>query len=254
MERIRKPFEGITNILKFNWHYYLLAVLFIASTFFLTQLLPSYFSFYISLARILVIATVVVSLFVSCYIYDMSELYQFTWLKNYREGLQHNMVNIHAGFDETSHILHKLLPDTKLIVFDFFDPEKHTEISIKRARNAYPPYVGTKQIDTLRVPLENNSTDAIFLTFAAHEIRADDERVEFFKQLKDSLTVSGKIFLTEHPRDLPNFLVYNIGFFHFLSDATWKKTFDGAGLKIGATIKSTPFTTTFILEKNGDPS
>jgi hypothetical protein len=254
MERVRKPLEGLTNILKFNWHYYLLAGLFVVATFILARFVPHQFIFYIALARIVIIATIVVSLSVSCYIYDVSGLYQFTWLERYKSALQDNIVNIHAGFDETSDILSKMLPDTKLLVFDFFDPEKHTEISIKRARNAYPPYVGTTQINTFSVPLKSNSTDGIFLTFSAHEIRMDNERIEFFKQLSYSLTEFGKIFVTEHLRDLPNFLVYNIGFFHFLSRATWDQTFKRAGLKVSSTLKATPFTTTFILERNGNPS
>ena len=254
MDRIRKPFEGITNILKFNWHYYLLAAIFIAAMFVLATILPAWMTTYLYLFAIVVSATVLVSLIVSCYIYDLSRLYQFAWLEKYQSSLTHHVANIHAGFDETSHILHNKLPDSELVVFDFFDAEKHTEISIKRARNAYPAFAGTTQISTSSVPLKNNSTDGIFLTFAAHEIRADKERVEFFSQLRQALTDSGKIFVTEHLRDLPNFLVYNIGFFHFLPRSTWDYTFKNAGLRICSIEKATPFTTTFILEKNGNPS
>lgn len=254
MERERKPFEGITNILKFNWHYYVLAVLFVIGIVVLGKLIPSKFSPYLYISGALVSATVLISLIVSCYIYDVSELYQFNWLSNYKESAGQVVANIHAGFDETSHILNKKLPESKLLVFDFFDPEKHTEISIKRARNAYPPYAGTIKMNTLSIPLPTNSIDAIFLTFSAHEIRIDEERVKFFEQLQRALRDSGKIFVTEHLRDLPNFLVYNIGFVHFLSRSTWNRTFNDAGLKIGSMVKATPFTTTFILEKNGDPS
>ncbi|MCW3117945.1 MAG: Methyltransferase type 11 [Chitinophagaceae bacterium] len=254
MERERKPFEGLTNILKFNWHYYVLATLFVIATVVLVKFLPSQYTIYLYISGLLVSATVLISLIVSCYIYDVSELYQFTWLSNYKASAGQTIANIHAGFDETSYILSKKLPETKLLVFDFFDPEKHTEISIQRARNAYLPYAGTIKMNTLSVALERKSIDAIFLTFAAHEIRIDEERVAFFEQLKNSLTDSGKIFVTEHLRDFPNFLVYNIGFFHFLSRSTWNRTFKNAGLQIGSSVKATPFTTTFILEKNGDPS
>jgi hypothetical protein len=231
-----------------------LAILFVIGTVLLVKFFPSQYAIYLYISGLLVSATVLVSLIVSCYIYDVSELYQFTWLSNYKASAGQIIANIHAGFDETSHILSKKLPETKLLVFDFFDPKKHTEISIKRARNAYPPHSATIKMNTLSVPIDPNSIDAIFLTFSAHEIRIDEERVIFFKQLKNSLTDSGKIFVTEHLRDLPNFLVYNIGFFHFLSRSTWNRTFNNAGLQIGSIVKATPFTTTFILEKNGNPS
>jgi hypothetical protein len=66
--------------------------------------------------------------------------------------------------------------------------------------------------------------------------------------MKRVLKLNGKIIVTEHLRDFPNFLAYTIGFFHFHSKKTWKKTFQEADLKVSEEIKITPFLTTFILE------
>lgn len=55
----------------------------------------------------------------------------------------------------------------------------------------------------------------------------------------------------EHLRNTPNFLAYNIGFFHFYSKAIWLKNFNTAKLKLVKEIKHTPFISIFVLEKNG---
>ena len=83
---------------------------------------------------------------------------------------------------------------------------------------------------------------------SAHEIRDENERVVFFEELKRSLKVNGKIVVTEHLRDVPNFLAYTIGFFHFHSKSSWMRTFRRANLKVLQEAKITPFLTTFVLQ------
>jgi ubiquinone/menaquinone biosynthesis C-methylase UbiE len=94
----------------------------------------------------------------------------------------------------------------------------------------------------------------IFAILSAHEIRNDEERNSFFKELRRALTATGQIIVTEHLRDTANLLAYNIGFFHFHSKKTWLNTFHSAGLSVASEIKITPFITTFILDKNGTAS
>jgi hypothetical protein len=50
-------------------------------------------------------------------------------------------------------------------------------------------------------------------------------------------------------RDLPNFMAYNIGYFHFLSKASWLDTFEKTQLTLKTELKITPFISTFLLEK-----
>ena len=139
----------------------------------------------------------------------------------------------------------------QLTVFDFYDPQKHTEVSIKRARNAYPPFPNTQQVTTSNLTLATHSADKIFVLFAAHEIRDKAERIVFFKELHRVLKPNGQVFVAEHLRDTANLLAYNIGFFHFLSKASWYNTFDATDFKIVTEFKKTPFITVFILEKHG---
>ncbi len=251
MESVRKPFQGVTNIIRFNWHFYVmscgLVLLLLLSNFYIN----SQFRFYLNLICILVAVPTVISLLVSAYVYDISNLYSLNWLDNFDIQQYGTHVNINAGFDETSVLLASKYPACTLQVYDFYDAAKHTEVSIERARRAYPPFAGTVKISTASLPLSDNLVDTFFLIFAAHEIRNDEERIVFFKELSRCLKPLGKIIITEHLRDWPNFLAYNIGFFHFLSKASWYKTYKKAGLGLVTENKITPFISTFILTKNG---
>ncbi|WP_316839115.1 methyltransferase domain-containing protein [Pedobacter gandavensis] len=249
MEQVRKPFQGIWNIIRFNWHFYLLSMGLIFLLMLLALIQPA-FQGLLYIAAFGMLAIIVISLSVSWYVYDLSGLYSFNWLNP--SSTEDRIVTINAGFDETTAILGRKFPKGEILVLDFYDPLKHTEVSIKRARKAYPAFPGTQQVSTKKIELEDHSIDKIFLILSAHEIREEKERIVFFKELNRVLSSNGQIFIVEHLRDLPNFLAYNIGFFHFHSKATWFKTFDEAKLLIQQELKLTPFISTFILEKNGD--
>ena len=250
MDTLRQPFQGVWNIVRFNWHFYVLIAAFLLGLYILNSSIPPQYNAYILLISALAIGTTAVSLLVSYYVYDVSNLYTLDWLEDSSNDL--NIVNINAGFDETSVLLSTKYPHAHLTVLDFYDAEKHTEVSIKRARKAYPPFPNTWTITTSNLNLANNSADKVFLTLAAHEIRNDAERAVFFNELRRVLKPDGQIFVTEHLRDTANFLAYNIGFFHFLSKANWYKTFAAADLIITKEQTITPFITLFILEKNGN--
>jgi ubiquinone/menaquinone biosynthesis C-methylase UbiE len=254
MERMRKPFQGVWNIIRFNWHFYVLSFVVILVVVLLANFIGTPFRYYLISAALLIVGTTLISLLVSFYVYDLSDLYQLNWLKQLKIEANSKIVNINAGFDETSVLLKAQFKDSELVVFDFYDPSKHTEISIKRARKAYPPYPKTKAVQTSNLPLNDNSVDFIFVILSAHEIRNELERISFFQELNRILNPSGKIVVIEHLRDLPNFLAYNIGFFHFHSKTIWFKTFQKANLNILKEMKITSFISTFILEKHGATS
>lgn len=254
MERMRKTFEGVANIVRFNWHYYVLAVGGIWMLIALGEFLGGTARVVIVIICLPAFVSILFSLAVSFYVYDLSNLYSLDWLGKTKFKKGAAIVNINAGFDETSELLNSKFPDADLMVLDFYDPDKHTEISIKRARKAYPPFRGTLQTRTGKIPLENNFADAVFLILSAHEIRDSDERSALFKELSRIVKPDGRIVVTEHLRDLPNLLAYTAGAFHFHSRKTWVNAFDSAGLKIAREIKITPFVTSFILEKNGTSS
>lgn len=245
----RNPLQGVGNIIRFNWHFYLIAI----GGIVLLLLAANYSTPLLQVLAIVIAAgiflTIIVSLAVSYYVYDRSPLYTLNWLPATTAGQGAHIVNIHAGFDETSVLLAKKYPDAALSVFDFYDPRLHTEVSIQRARKAYPPYPGTQSISTAHIPLAENAVDHIYLILAAHEIRNDVERIKFFKQLTLSLRPGGGITVVEHLRDINNLLAYNLGAFHFLSRRTWLKTFTQAGLRIDKEFSVTPFIAIYTLKK-----
>jgi SAM-dependent methyltransferase len=250
---IRKPLQGVLNIVRFNWHYYAFSVVAVV----IILIIQHYFNplgITGHIFALLIASLTIISLVVSSYIYDFSSLYKLSWLSDVESGGQERIVNINAGFDETSSLLKSRFEQCELFVADFYDPAKHTEVSIRRARKAYPSFPGTQQVTTSHLPVEDNSVDKVFAILAAHEIRAAEERIAFFKELHRVLKSTGKIIVTEHLRDTPNFLAYNIGAFHFHSKTVWLDTFRLAGLNVSGEIKITPFITSFILEKNGTAS
>lgn len=249
MEHIRKPFQGIFNIVRFNWHFYVFSAVFLIILAIFSQCVPPKFGYFLSIIGLSAFLVTLLSLIISFYVYDISGLYQLNWLEKDDHPIK--IANINAGFDETSILLTAKFPNATLTVLDFYDPAKHTEISISRARKVYPPYPNTKNITTSNLSVSDNSIDKIFLILAAHEIRADEERIIFFKELNRILKQDGTIYVTEHLRDSFNFFAYNIGFFHFLSKKTWRKTFDAAQLNISKEQKITPFITNFTLKKYG---
>lgn len=246
----RSAFQGVTNIIRFNWHFYALAVVGVIVGLLLANWLGGYWFVAGVCVAVGVLATTLISLLVSWYVYDQSELYRFEWLPEVPAGAK--IVNIHAGFDETSELLAAKYPTAKLIVLDFYDPKLHTEVSIKRARKVYPPYPGTIRISTQELLLEDNSIDVVFVLMAAHEIRNTEERVRFFRQVRNALRPGGRIILTEHLRDGPNALAYSFGVFHFLPYEEWYLTFSTAGFESVREQKLTPFLTTFTLTRDVD--
>jgi SAM-dependent methyltransferase len=249
MDKMRKPYQGIVNIIRFNWHFYAAAFAIILLLLLAANYLQTPFGFFVYIAGALICVTIILSLAISFYVYDLSGLYQLRWIP--RGDNDTLVVNISAGFDETSTLIKGKFINAKLVALDFYDPVKHTEMSIKRARKAYPPFPETRRINTIDLQLKENSVDKIFVIFSAHEIRDSNERTAFFKELKRILKPKGEIYVTEHLRDIANFLAYNIGFFHFYSKKAWLATFRSAGLKMKQEIKFTPFISTFILDENG---
>ncbi|MES2448460.1 MAG: methyltransferase domain-containing protein [Bacteroidota bacterium] len=246
-EQIRKPFQGVSNIIRFNWHFYATALIIIISLAAYSVLFPSKFNSIIQIFAVCVFFATFNSLFASYYIYDCSNLYSLNWINNLQVTPNAEIVNINAGFDETSDLIQQKYPNSILKVYDFYNPFKHTEISIERARKAYPPYPKTQIIDTTKINIPHQSTDLIFLIFAAHEIRDKQEQILFFKQLKPVLKPDGKIIVVEHNRDFYNFIVYNIGIFHFFSPKRWKSVFKNSELNLIRIEKITPFINVYYL-------
>lgn len=250
MEIKRKKFQGVLNILSFNRHFYVIGLivllLIIASCF--------YFNASIFLIWFIICAFIyglLMPLIISAYVYDFSGYYDFKWLHQFKisDSENNNFVNINAGFDETSFIIKNKFPKSALKVFDFYDEKEHTEPAIVRARKVSLTYPNTQKIKTDFIPLAANSVDVIFLLSAAHEIRNNDEKVQFFKECYKICKPKGKIILVEHLRDVSNFFAFSVGFTHFFSQKTWRNVFKEAGFTSVVEKKFTPFMSVFNISK-----
>jgi len=186
-------------------------------------------------------------LIISAYVYDFSGYYNLNWLKNFNlsdfKGKQ--ILNINAGFDETSFIIKNYFPKSDLKVFDFYNADKHTEPAIIRARKVSLVYPNTQQIISNSIPLKDNSVDLIFLLSAAHEIRSQNEKIIFLKECHRVCKSNANIIMIEHLRDFPNFVAFSVGFTHFFSKKTWRRAFLEAGFTTFKEQKFTPFMSIF---------
>lgn len=245
----RTPYQGVTNIIRFNPGMFITAGIIIVAGIVALNLTSSWLQLLIAAALAAAVISLTISLLASYWIYDKSEIYTLPSLKKTNPVTHENWLTINAGFDEITPTLNTQFPNIKLRILDFYDPEKHTESSIGRARSAYPPHPETETITSDHIPAETSSTEKIIAFFSLHEIRNHEERANTFKDLRRTLTDEGELHLTEHLRDLPNLLVYNLGALHFHTKKEWLKTFDESSFAIKSEIKTTPFITTFVLIK-----
>src|SRR5437868_6398128 len=137
MAGLRKPYTGVWNIIRFNWHMFVTALIIILGSAFLAEYISKPYNNYIWIISGLLSITTCITIAVSFYIYDCSSLYKLDWLNDHINPTG-NIVNIHAGFDETSELLINKYPEIRLTILDFYDPVKHTEPSIRRARKFHP--------------------------------------------------------------------------------------------------------------------
>src|SRR5690606_18179831 len=145
------------------------------------------------------------------WVFDRSPLYRFEWAKRWA-GDPRRIVNLHTGFDETSHELARLFPEAELMVLDLYDPDRMTEASIQRAHR-YQARRGISPLPATRVthdalPAADDSVDALFSILAVHEVRRPEDRRRLFEEIRRCLRPGGRLLLLEHLRDPANFLAF----------------------------------------------
>ena len=245
----RSSYQGVLNIIRFNPHFFVTALFVGIVLISLLLILPSNYSMICCLCLFVLIYSMVVSLAVSHWIYDRSNIYKLPWIKPTSLDQESVWLNINAGFDEITQTLKNSFPDVSLRTMDFYEPLKHTEPSIARARKIYPPTEETEQIAYQSLPVRDASVDRIIAMFSLHEIRDSSERIAMLSEFHRVLAQGGEIYITEHLLDRSNLAAYSLGAFHFHSKKEWLSNIEESNLVVKRKVKTTHFVTTFILTK-----
>lgn len=117
MDIKRKPFQGVLNILSFNRHFYYYGIITL-----IVLLIIAYLVKLPSIISILIICGfaygLLMPLLVSAYVYDFSGYYSLEWLDQFIEdnSISAQVVNINAGFDETSYLISDKLKNADIQV------------------------------------------------------------------------------------------------------------------------------------------
>lgn len=244
-------FEGVAKIVRFNTRFYIGSALGVVSVVLLLTFLklPGWLEGVAVVGTALMLFWTLSSLLVSWYVYDHAGVTRWEWMRPGLRRAPPRWANIHAGLDESTASLRRLLPGTDGVVVDIYDPTTMTEPSIARARRMYPTTEPFQVGSAKALPLPDGDRDAIFLLFAAHELRDPASRTQLLREAHRVLSHDGRIILVEHLRDLPNFAAFGPGFLHFHAGRSWLRSIGEAGFEVVEQRGVTPFVRCFTLCK-----
>jgi ubiquinone/menaquinone biosynthesis C-methylase UbiE len=247
--RARTSYQGVIQIVRFNWRSYIVAILVVGTALIASSFLSSYTRLIVIACALPPLFWVATSLITSHYVYDLSRLYKLNWVDEVVPVAPLKWINVHSGFDETSELLAAKFPHAESEAVDIYDPEVMTETSIAIARHLKPSPIKATAARYDALPFATSSIDAAFVIFSAHELRHHNQRVAFFTEIARILTPAGNIILVEHSRDLWNFLAFGPGVFHFFAQRTWRRAAFDAALIVHADCSITPFVHAYNLRK-----
>lgn len=250
---LRQPYQGVLQILEFNWRFYAITVACAAVTLCAVPFLAPLLRAAILLGLSPVLFWLAASLLVSHYVYDRYPLYDLSWIACALAQPPARWINIHCGLDETSTLLEQVFPHAAGEIVDIFDPLIMTEASIHRARHVTRQTGHCTLPEThaphRALPFRAGSFNAAFCIFAAHELRRHKQRVELFSELARILAPDGELILMEHSRDWRNFLAFGPGFLHFFSPRAWRSAIAEAGFVVQREFSRTTFVRVYHLRR-----
>lgn len=247
----RGPFEGLLQIVRYNWNLYIAALLVCAPVVGLVLAihLPTAVAALLILGATAAVFWLALSLAVSYYVYDRSDLYRWQWIRDRVASNPRHVVNIHAGLDETSLALQEMYPAAEVTILDIYDPAEMPEPSIARARRDARSALAAVKADFRRLPLPNASTDLATVIFVAHELRRPASKEAFFRELERVIKPGGSILLVEHVRDAWNLLAFGPGAFHFFPRREWLRVAATTGFELSTEISRTVFVRALVFRR-----
>lgn len=180
------------------------------------------------------------SLAATWWAYDHKPLYDWQWVTELLPNDPARYAVISTGLDEISPVLRRRYPEAERLLIDLHDRRWTGGGSIGRARAFVPPEPGAHPASPGQLPARTASLDAVFLVFAAHELRHASQRGSLFREIARVLRTEGSLLLVEHCRDLANMSVYGPGAWHFYPRREWLRLAREAGLHLTAETSMTP--------------
>jgi SAM-dependent methyltransferase len=249
MTSSRGQFDGVLQIVRFNWTFYIAAVFVSVLVVGLVLVVhpPAALAGLLILGAVAAVFWLALSLAVSHYVYDRSDLYRWQWIRERVAPNPRHVVNIHAGLDETSRALQEMYPAAEVTILDIYDPVEMPEPSIARARREARSVLASVTADFRRLPLQNASTDLATVIFVAHELRRPASKEAFFCELARVVKSGGTVLLVEHLRDAWNLLAFGPGAFHFFPRSEWVRVAALCGFRLETEVRRTPFVRALVL-------
>ena len=239
--------SGVTRIFFYNWPIYVGTWL--GALFVLVLPWQGEVSWVVAGGALFAVLWSLVSLGVSHFIYDRSELVEGRWVAQLLNvPAIARWASIDAGLDAEVD-LSRVLGGEKVATLDIFSPEFMKANSIRRARGRTARVHAARAASPMALPLENDSLDAVTIVFSAHELRVTSARERFFDELIRIVKPGGRVLLVEHLRDTANFIAFGPGFLHFLPRSEWLRLATRSGLRVAHEIRVTPWVMALALEK-----
>jgi SAM-dependent methyltransferase len=230
--------SGVGRVVAFNWPRYAAVMVAIALVALVPVPGPARYPLHGGAA--LAAAWVAAGLAATWWAYDHTPLYRWRWITDLLAAPPDRYAVVSTGLDEVSPALRELFPAARPVLLDLYDPHLTTGGSIRRARRLVPPPAATRAARPDRLPVPADTLDAVFLVFAAHELRTGQARRALFAEIARALRPGGRLVLVEHCRDAANIAAYGPGAWHFYPRPEWQRLARGSGLAPVAHRRMTP--------------
>ena len=231
-------YSGMISTLLYNWPIFAGALFFGLVALGVGLWLPTPWSWILlssGLASLGLMSTILVASFV---VYDWGRRHEYDRLAELGTLAEARVVvDITCGKLRGSRGLLAHLHRGYYFLIDIYDPDKMTDLALRRARAMEPPLQAQQRIHhrsakPASLPLPHNWADVIYCHFSLHELRDSADRDAIFRELARILKPEGRLLIAEHSRDWRNFLVFGPGAFSFFSPAAWQQHLAQAGLAI----------------------